>query len=101
MYVCLFVCFCLCVRCAPSLGPQNDSACVQKKAYGCLEVALSVSSSHHQRFCEEHLEELRTLLVDSLSTVSAGSKKVREHCLEMRLRLVFMSISRGCVVCSM
>lgn len=57
---------------------QSGQSIVQKKAYGCLEVLLSGTSDAHTRFLEGHLDQLRCLLVESLSTVSAGSKKVRQ-----------------------
>ena len=56
---------------------QSGEAGLQKKAYMCLEVTLSVTSPDHQKFREERLPELMSLLVESLSMVSAGSKKVR------------------------
>ncbi len=56
---------------------QSSEKAVQKKAYSCLEAVLSGSSPNHRQFQERHLDQLRALLVDSLSTVSAGSKKVK------------------------
>ena len=57
---------------------QSGQSVVQKKAYGCLQVVLSGTGHAHTRFLEGHLDQLKCLLVDSLSTVSAGSKKVRQ-----------------------
>ena len=55
---------------------QSCEKTTQKKAYGCLEAMLSGSSSDHREFQESHLDQLRAVLVESLSTVTVGSKKV-------------------------
>ena len=56
---------------------QSGSSSLQKKSYNCLEAMLSASSDEHQIFLKENLEGLRKVLVESLSTATIASKKVR------------------------
>ena len=65
---CLVVLFCF-------LSQSSDGT-TQKKAYTTLEHMLSSEGPTHQSFLREHLEELRTVLLESLSTASLAAKKV-------------------------
>lgn len=65
---------------SPMLDAGNSA--MQKNAYSCLECLLSCSSPTHQIFTAEHLDDLRKLLLESLSTASMASKKPRLKCLQ-------------------
>lgn len=60
---------------APFL-PQSGDGTMQKKAYSCLGSILSSTGDSHRAFLSEHMIELQQILLDSLSTSSAASKKV-------------------------
>ena len=56
--------------------PQSGDGTMQKKAYSCLGCILSSTGDSHRAFLSEHMAELQQILLDSLSTSSAASKKV-------------------------
>lgn len=55
---------------------QSSNFSVQKKAYKLLGAMLSADSGGHATFISGHLSELKELLLGSLSTAGAASKKV-------------------------
>ena len=55
---------------------QSGNGTMQKKAYSCLGCILSSTGDSHRTFLSEHIAELQQILLDSLSTSSAPSKKV-------------------------
>ena len=59
-----------------SLSTQSGDGTMQKKAYSCLGCILSSTGDSHRAFLSNHMVELQQILLDSLSTSSAASKKV-------------------------
>ena len=59
-----------------SLSTQSGDGTTQKKAYTCLGAILSCTGDSHKAFLLEHMAELQQILLESLSTSSAASKKV-------------------------
>ena len=59
-----------------SLSTQSGDGTMQKKAYSCLGCILSSTGDSHRAFLSDHIVELQQILLDSLSTSSAASKKV-------------------------
>ena len=55
---------------------QSSDGTMQKKAYSCLGCIISSTGDSHRAFLSEHTAELQQILLDSLSTSSAASKKV-------------------------
>lgn len=71
--------------CSPSLPSpsphlvvciQSTDSTLQKKSYKVLQQILSSENDTHKAFVQDHLPRLISLLSDSLSTSSTGSKKV-------------------------
>ena len=56
--------------------PQSANSKKQKRAYTILTCMLSCNSPAHHAFRRKHLDELRKVLLESLSTARASSKKV-------------------------
>lgn len=55
---------------------QSGDGTMQKKAYSCLGTILSCTDASHEAFIVDHTTKLQQILLESLSTSSAASKKV-------------------------
>ncbi len=58
------------------ISTQSGDGTMQKKAYSCLGCIISSTADSHRAFLSEHTDELQQILLGSLSTSSAASKKV-------------------------
>ena len=63
-----------------SIFTQSGDGTMQKKAYSCLGCIISSTGDSHRAFLSEHATEVQRILLNSLSTSSAASKKVSEGC---------------------
>ena len=66
----------VCLKHVAPFLPQSGNGTMQKKAYSCLGSILSSTGDSHRAFLSKHMTELQQILLDSLSTSSAASKKV-------------------------